>query len=87
MTSYPCNKYEQITPSYRLSVKQSCQPCRYEKGRSAWLRTFTGMQWGDNVLPLRASLPPSLPPKIEVISQSGCIIAFPGMVNHDIHYT
>ena len=20
MTSYPCNKYEQITPSYRLSV-------------------------------------------------------------------
>ena len=21
MTSYPCNKYEQITPSYRLSVK------------------------------------------------------------------
>ena len=22
MTSYPCNKYEQITPSYLLSVKQ-----------------------------------------------------------------
>ena len=22
MTSYPCNKYEQITPSYRLSVNQ-----------------------------------------------------------------
>ena len=21
MTSYPCNKYEQIAPSYRLSVK------------------------------------------------------------------
>ena len=21
MTSYPCNNYEQITPSYRLSVK------------------------------------------------------------------
>ena len=24
MTSYPCNKYEQITPSYRLSVKYLC---------------------------------------------------------------
>ena len=23
MTSYPCNKYEQITPSYHLSVKHT----------------------------------------------------------------
>ena len=30
MTSYPCNKYEQITPSYRLSVKQIIKFLKYK---------------------------------------------------------
>ena len=31
MTSYPCNKYEQITTSYLLSVKVRMNPCQFVK--------------------------------------------------------
>ena len=30
-----------------MLMLQSCQPCRYEKWRFVWPKTFTGMQWGD----------------------------------------
>ena len=54
----------------------------------------TGMQQGDNFFgPLRGS-DGMLPPQKTTIlkmkylrTQSGCIIAFPGMFNHDINYT
>ena len=55
----------------------------------------TGMQRGDNFFgPLWGSdgmLPPKKNNKILKMkylrTQSGCIIAFPGMFNHDINYT
>ena len=42
MTSYPCNKYEQITPSYRLSVKYNS-----EKDKMINLRYFFSLETKD----------------------------------------
>ena len=36
MTSYPCNKYEQITPSYLLSVKDI--ESKFESLKIIWIR-------------------------------------------------
>ena len=52
------------------------------------------MQWGDKFFgPLHGGLRDALlPPKTQKyfeneVYQSGCIIAFPGMFNHDINHT
>ena len=56
----------------------------------------TGMQRGDNFLASYGGSDGVLPPQkknIKILkmkylrTQSGCIIAFPGMFNHDINYT
>ena len=55
----------------------------------------TGMQQGDNFFGLLRGSDGMLPPqknnkilKMKYLrTQSGCIIAFPGMFNHDINYT
>ena len=43
MTSYPCNKYEQITPSYRLSVKYILIPQYLDYFVLTWVVLFLSL--------------------------------------------
>ena len=50
MTSYPCNKYEQITPSYRLSVNEN-MPNKFFYGNSEYIKRiskFLGEIYSEN---------------------------------------
>ena len=65
-----------------------------KKGRFVWPKTFTGMQWGDKIFGSLRGSEGMLPPPPEKrkyfeneVSQSGCIIAFPGMFDHDMNHT
>ena len=90
-------EYLKIFELFSFSLKhRAVNLAGMKKWRFVWHKTFTGMQWGDKFFGfLRGSEGMLSPPpkknenilKMKYLMQSGCIIACPGMCNHDINHT